>query len=306
MPDDTIGFIGLGIMGAPMAANLRRAGYRLVVHNRTRAKAEEFASSENAGAEVADAPKDVAERTDVVITMLPDSPDVEQVYLGDDGVIAGTHDGQLLIDMSSIAPSVARAVFDAASAVGAAALDAPVSGGDVGAREGTLSIMVGGPSEAFDRARPLFEVLGKTVVRLGDAGAGQTAKACNQILVAVTIEAVSEALVLASKAGVDPAKLIDVLSGGLAGNKVMEVRRRNFLEHDFTPGFKLALHHKDLGIALRTARELDVYVPTTALVDQMLAALEAQGEGGLDHSALLTVIEQQSAHRINGETTPPG
>ena len=301
MPDKTIGFIGLGIMGAPMAANLRRAGYPLVVHNRTRAKAEEFASSgspQNTDAEVADTPREVAERSDVVITMLPDSPDVEQVYLGEDGVIAGARRGQLLIDMSSIAPAVARAVFDAASDVGAEALDAPVSGGDVGAREGTLSIMVGGPSEAFDRARPLFEVLGKTVVHLGDAGAGQTAKACNQILVAVTIEAVSEALVLASKAGVDPAKLLDVLSGGLAGNKVMEVRRRNFLEHDFTPGFKIALHHKDLGIALRTARELDVFVPTTALVDQMLAALEAQGDGGLDHSALLTLIEQQSAHKI--------
>ena len=145
--------------------------------------------------------------------------------------------------------------------------------------------------------------MGKTIVRLGEAGAGQTAKACNQILVAVTIEAVSEALVLASKAGVDPERLLEVLSGGLAGNRVMEVRRRNFLEHDFTPGFKIALHHKDLGIALRTARELDVYVPTTALVDQMLAALEAAGDGGLDHSALLTVIEQQSAHRISGSST---
>ncbi len=296
MPENTIGFIGLGIMGAPMAANLRRAGYQLVVHNRTPSKVEQFVSEE--GGEAAATPKEVAERTEVVITMLPDSPDVEQVYLGEDGVIAGAREGQLLIDMSSIAPAVAKAVFEAASAVGAAALDAPVSGGDVGAREGTLSIMVGGPEDAFKRALPLFEVLGKTILRLGEAGAGQTAKACNQILVAVTIEAVSEALVLASKAGVDPAKLIDVLSGGLAGNKVMEVRRRNFLEHDFTPGFKVALHHKDLGIALRTARELDVYVPTTALVDQMLAALEAAGEGGLDHSALLTVIEQQSSHRI--------
>jgi 2-hydroxy-3-oxopropionate reductase len=230
--------------------------------------------------------------------MLPDSPDVEQVYLGEDGVIAGAGAGMLLIDMSSIAPAVSRAVASAAADVGAVALDAPVSGGDVGARDGTLSIMVGGPEDAFERALPLFEVLGKTIVRLGEAGAGQTAKACNQILVAVTIEAVSEALVLASKAGVDPERLIEVLSGGLAGNKVMEVRRRNFLEHDFTPGFKLALHHKDLGIALRTARELGVYVPTTAIVDQMLAALEAAGDGGLDHSALLTVIEQQSSHRI--------
>lgn len=296
MPEESIGFIGLGIMGRPMALNLLRAGYSLVVHNRTRAKEEELVSE---GARAAASPREVASQCDVLITMLPDSPDVEQVYLGgDDGVIAGARSGQLLIDMSSIAPAVARAVCDAAREVGADALDAPVSGGDVGAREGTLSIMVGGSDDAFKRAAPLFDVLGKTVVHMGDAGAGQTAKACNQILVAVTIEAVSEALVLASKAGVDPDRLIEVLSGGLAGNKVMEVRRRNFLEHDFTPGFKLELHHKDLGIALRTARELGVYVPTTAIVDQMLAALQAAGDGGLDHSALLKVIEEGSRHQI--------
>lgn len=292
---ETVGFIGLGIMGRPMALNLLRAGYPLVVHNRTRAKEKELVE---AGAKSAATPHEIAEQAEIVITMLPDSPDVEQVYLGDDGIIGAAREGQLLIDMSSIAPAVAQAVADAAREAGADALDAPVSGGDVGARDGTLSIMVGGPDEAFERARPLFDVLGKTVVHLGGAGAGQTAKACNQILVAVTIEAVSEALVLASKAGVDPDKLIDVLSGGLAGNKVMEVRRRNFLEHDFTPGFKLALHHKDLGIALRTARELGVYVPTTAIVDQMLAGLEATGDGGLDHSALLKVIEEGSAHQI--------
>ena len=296
MPEESVGFIGLGIMGRPMALNLLRAGYSLVVHNRTRAKEEELVSE---GARAADSPREVASQCDVLITMLPDSPDVEQVYLGgDDGVIAGARSGQLLIDMSSIAPAVARAVSDAAREVGADALDAPVSGGDVGARDGTLSIMVGGSDDAFKRAAPLFDVLGKTVVHMGDAGTGQTAKACNQILVAVTIEAVSEALVLASKAGVDPERLIEVLSGGLAGNKVMEVRRRNFLEHDFTPGFKLALHHKDLGIALRTARELGVYVPITAIVDQMLAALTTTGDGGLDHSALLKVIEQASAHEI--------
>jgi 2-hydroxy-3-oxopropionate reductase len=296
MPEETVvGFIGLGIMGGPMAANLLRAGYPLVVHNRTRAKEAELVAE---GAKAAASPREVASRCEVVITMLPDSPDVEAVYLGDDGVMAGTRDGQLLIDMSSIAPAVARAVAEAASRVGADALDAPVSGGDVGAREGTLSIMVGGTEEGFDRARPLFDVLGKTVVHMGPPGTGQTAKACNQILVAVTIEAVSEALVLASKAGVDPGRLIEVLSGGLAGNRVMEVRRRNFLEHDFTPGFKLELHHKDLGIALRTARELGVYVPTTAIVDQMLAALETTGDGGLDHSALLKVIEEASAHEI--------
>ena len=296
MPDQpAVGFIGLGIMGGPMALNLLRAGYPLVVHNRTRAKEEPLVSE---GAAAAASPREVAAASDLVITMLPDSPDVEAVYLGHDGVIAGAREGQLLIDMSSIAPAVARSVSSAARDLGADALDAPVSGGDVGAREGTLSIMVGGPEDAFERARPLFEVLGKTIVRLGEAGAGQTAKACNQILVAVTIEAVSEALVLASKAGVDPERLLDVLSGGLAGNKVMEVRRRNFLEHDFTPGFKLELHHKDLGIALRTGRELDVFLPTTAIVDQMLSALLAAGDGGLDHSALLKVIEQASSHQI--------
>src|SRR5437660_2382592 len=288
-----VGFIGLGIMGRPMALNLLRAGYPLVVHNRTRAKEQELVSQ---GAQASASPREVAAGCEVLITMLPDSPDVEAVYFGDDGVLAGARAGQLLIDMSSIAPAVARAVFSAASELGADALDAPVSGGDVGAREGTLSIMVGGPAAAFERAQPLFEVLGKTVVHMGEAGAGQTAKACNQILVAVTIEAVSEALVLASKAGVDPERLLEVLSGGLAGNKVMEVRRRNFLEHDFTPGFKLELHHKDLGIALRTARELGVYVPITAIVDQMLAALKAAGDGGLDHSALLKVIERASGH----------
>jgi 2-hydroxy-3-oxopropionate reductase len=303
MPEPTIGFIGLGIMGGPMAANLRQAGYPLVVHNRSRAKVDEFVKE---GGEAAATPKEAAERSEVVITMLPDSPDVEQVYLGDDGVIAGTSAGRLLIDMSSVAPATARTVAKAAEETGAEALDAPVSGGDVGAREGTLSIMVGGPEEAFERARPIFDVLGKTIVHVGGAGAGQTAKTCNQMLVAITIEAVSEALVLASKAGVDPERLIEVLSGGLAGNRVMEVRRRNFLEHDFTPGFKLELHHKDLGIALRTARELGVFVPTTAIVDQMLAALQAGGDGGLDHSALLTLIERESAHRITGDSTPPG
>jgi 2-hydroxy-3-oxopropionate reductase len=296
MPErETVGFIGLGIMGRPMALNLLRAGYPLVVHNRTRPKEKDLIDE---GAEAAATPQQVAERAEILLTMLPDSPDVEQVYLGENGVIGGARAGQLLIDMSSIAPATAITVAEAASGKGADMLDAPVSGGDVGARDGTLSIMVGGPEAAFERARPLFDVLGKTVVRLGEAGAGQTAKACNQMLVAITIEAVSEALVLASKAGVDPERLIEVLSGGLAGNRVMEVRRRNFLQHDFTPGFRLELHHKDLGIALRTARELGVYVPTTAIVDQMLAALKAAGDGGLDHSALLKFIEQSSAHEI--------
>lgn len=300
MPEPAIGFIGLGIMGRPMATNLLRAGYPVIAHNRTPAKVEEFVRD---GGEAASTPAEIASRAEVVITMLPDSPDVEQVYLGEDGVIAGAGAGQLLIDMSSVAPATARVVAQAAEEVGAEVLDAPVSGGDVGAKEGTLSIMAGGSEAAFERARPIFEVLGKTIVHVGGAGAGQTAKACNQMLVAITIEAVSEALVLASKAGVDPARLIEVLSGGLAGNRVMEVKRRNFLEHDFAPGFRLELHHKDLGIALATARELGVFAPTTAIVDQMLAALRANGDGALDHSALLKLIERESGHQIGTART---
>jgi 2-hydroxy-3-oxopropionate reductase len=301
MAEIKVGFIGLGIMGAPMAENLVRAGHPLVVHNRTRGKESRLVEM---GATAAASPSEVASASDIVITMLPDSPDVETVYFGDDGVIDGAHAGQLLIDMSSVAPATARAVAAAAAVVGASALDAPVSGGDIGARAGTLSIMVGGDEEAFDRALPLLETLGSTVVRMGGAGAGQTAKACNQLLVALIIEAVSEALVLASKAGVDPDRLIEVLSGGLAGNRVMEVRKRNLLDHDFTPGFRVDLHHKDLGIALRLARELDVDAPATLAVERMFAELRASGRGGDDHTALLTLLEARSAHRVGDAPEP--
>jgi 2-hydroxy-3-oxopropionate reductase len=200
--------------------------------------------------------------------------------------------------MSSISPVVTTELAAQARERGAGYVDAPVSGGDVGAREGTLSIMAGGSDADVERARPLFEVLGKTVVHVGDVGAGQVTKACNQIVVALSIEAVSEALVLASKAGVDPAKVLDVLGGGLAANRVMEVRRRNFLEHDFTPGFRIDLHHKDLGIALAAGREYGVPLPVTALVDQMLQALRRRGSGSEDHSALLRVIEDWAQHEI--------
>lgn len=298
MSDETIGFIGLGIMGRPMAHNLLAAGRAVVVHNRSRGPVDELVA---AGAEAADTPRQVAERSDVVITMLPDAPDVEAVLRGVDGVLAGTRAGQLLIDMSSISPPVATALAAEAAERGAVMLDAPVSGGDVGAQEGTLSIMVGGSDEGFDRAQPIFDVLGKMVVHVGAEGAGQVVKACNQIVVALTIQAVSEALVLGSKAGVAPETILQVLSGGLAGSKVIEVRGRNFLEHDFTPGFKVDLHRKDLGIALDAAREYSVVLPVTALVTQMLESLRNHGHGGSDHSSLLTVVEGLAQYEIGTE-----
>ena len=237
---ETIGFIGLGVMGEPMARNLVDAGHSLVVHSRSPEPVEALAE---AGAETASGPREVAEKADVVITMLPDSPAVETVVLGEDGVLAGASEGDLLIDMSTIHPTLSVTVAESAAERGVAALDAPVSGGDVGAQKGELSIMVGGEADAFERARPLFDVLGKTVVHVGESGAGQVVKACNQVVVAITIAAVSEALVLGSKAGVDPEQILDVLGGGMAQNKVVEMRRSNFLEHDFTPGFRIDLHH---------------------------------------------------------------
>jgi 2-hydroxy-3-oxopropionate reductase len=297
---ETVGFIGLGVMGAPMAGNLVDAGHSLVVHSRSPEPVEALAE---AGAETAQSPREVAERADVVITMLPDSPAVEAVVLGDEGVLAGASEGDLLVDMSTIHPTVSVAIAQAATERGVAALDAPVSGGDVGARQGTLSIMVGGEAADFERARPLFEVLGKTIVHVGEAGAGQVVKACNQVVVAVTIAAVSEALVLGSKAGVDPEQILDVLGGGLAANKVMEMRRSNFLEHDFTPGFRIDLHHKDLNIALESGDAYGVPLAVTGIVQQYMRALRAKGHGGDDHSGLLRLVEELAAHRIGSELT---
>jgi 2-hydroxy-3-oxopropionate reductase len=290
---ETVGFIGLGIMGKPMAENLIEAGYDLVAYNRTSEKAGELD-----GATVAETPREVAEQSDITITMLPDSPQVEEVLAGEDGVLEGIKEGALIVDMSTISPVVTEELSEKAKEKGASMLDAPVSGGDVGAIEGTLSIMVGGSEGDFERARPLFEVMGGTVTHVGPVGTGQVVKAANQIVVALTIEAVSEALVLGSKGGVEPEKILDVLSGWLAGNKVMEVKREKFLLHTFDPGFRSELHHKDLGIALAAAREYGVALPVTAIVDQMLLAMGKKGWGGEDHSALLRVIEDLSQHEI--------
>jgi 2-hydroxy-3-oxopropionate reductase len=290
---DAVGFIGLGIMGRPMAENLIEAGHELVAYNRTREKAEDLD-----GATVAETPREVAERSDIIITMLPDSPQVEEVLAGEDGVLEGVKEGALIVDMSTISPVVTEELAGEAEERGASMLDAPVSGGDVGAIDGTLSIMVGGSEEDFGRALPLFEVMGKTVTHVGPVGTGQVVKAANQIVVALTIEAVSEALVLGSKAGVSPEKILDVLGGGLAGNKVMEVKREKMLEHSFDPGFRVELHHKDLGIALAAGREYGVNLPVTAVVDQMFETLKMLGRGDQDHSALLTLIEESSGHEI--------
>jgi 2-hydroxy-3-oxopropionate reductase len=290
---DTVGFVGLGIMGKPMAENLVEAGYDLVVYNRTREKAEELA-----GVQVAGSPREVAENSDIIITMLPDSPQVEEVLAGEDGVFEGIKDGALIVDMSTISPVVTEELSEKAREQGASMLDAPVSGGDVGAIDGTLSIMVGGSDEDFGRALPLFEVMGDTVIHVGPVGTGQVVKAANQIVVALTIEAVSEALVLGSRGGVAPEKILDVLGGGLAGNKVMEVKREKMLDHSFDPGFKVELHHKDLGIALAAGREYGVTLPVTAIVDQMLQDLITNGRGDRDHSALLTLVEESSGHEI--------
>jgi 2-hydroxy-3-oxopropionate reductase len=291
----TIGFIGLGIMGRPMAHNVLKAGFPLVVQNRHQAVTDEFLA---AGARASAQPRDIAASCDVVITMLPGPAQVEEVLVGPGGIIEGAHAGLVVIDMSTIAPVVASTLAARLAEPGITMLDAPVSGGDTGAIAGTLSIMVGGDEETFRRCMSIFQALGKTIVHVGGNGAGQIVKACNQIVVALVIEAVSEALVLGSKAGLDPAKILQVLGGGLAANRVMELRGASMLAHDFTPGGRVRFHHKDLGFALETARRFGVSLPATALVDQMFAALEVKGRGDLDHSALLTYVEDLAAHRI--------
>jgi 2-hydroxy-3-oxopropionate reductase len=289
--EKAVGFVGLGIMGAFMAGNLLEAGHELVVHNRTRTKAERLAQR---GARAADSPREVAEGSDVIITMLPGPPQVEEVVAGDGGLLEGAREGSLIIDMSTSSPILAQELARAARNKAVGMLDAPVSGGDVGARDGTLSIMVGGEENDFERARPLFRVMGETVVHVGGVGAGQVVKACNQIVVALVIEAIAEALVLGSKAGVDPDRVVEVLSGGLASNKVLEVKGEKFLSHEFAPGGKVEYHRKDLGIALEAGREYEVTLPVAAFVDQMFGVLEAKGRGGWDHSALLTLLEERS------------
>jgi 2-hydroxy-3-oxopropionate reductase len=291
MTKPVIGFIGLGIMGKPMARNLIKAGYSLVVHNRSRAAVEELIKD---GAQAAGSPKEVAECSDVIITMLPDSPDVELVYTSDQGVFAGAKPGMLLIDMSTISPIVARKLAASAQDRGCDMLDAPVSGGEAGAIGATLSIMIGGVSSAVERAMPIFESLGKNLVHVGDAGAGQVTKAANQIVVGTTIAIVSEALVLAAKAGVDPAKVRQALLGGFAQSKILEAHGQKMLDRNFKPGFRIRLHEKDMKIALAAGFEYGVPLMVTSQVAQMMSAMDSMGHGDLDHSGLVKLVEQMA------------
>ena len=287
----TIGFIGLGIMGRPMAKRLLEAEYPLVVYDIVPAAVEEvIAAGAKAGASV----KDVAQQGDVVITMLPDSPDVESVAFGPDGVIENIRSGCTYIDMSTISPTVSEQIAKEAKPKGIKVLDAPVSGGDVGAINGTLSIMVGGDQETFDDVLEIFEVMGKKIILVGGDAAGQVVKACNQILVGLTLEAVAEALVLGAKAGVDPAKIVEVLGGGLARCGVLENRGMRIVNRDFEPGFRVRLHYKDLGIAMAAGNAYDVPLPVTALVHEMFKQLKLSGRGELDHSGIVTLIEDMA------------
>jgi len=291
----SVGFIGLGIMGKPMARNLLRAGHAVVVLDVVPAPVAELVAE---GATSGATPREVAAATDVLITMLPDSPEVEAVYLGPDGALAAARPGWLAIDMSSISPRVARELAARAEGAGAEMVDAPVSGGDKGAIAGTLSIMVGGSEAAFARAHPVLRALGTTIVHVGPSGAGQVAKVCNQVVVATVIEAVSEALVLGAKAGVDPARIVEVLQGGLASTRVLEMRGDNILGGRFDPGFRVRLHLKDLKNALELAREAGVVMPATVEVEQLMQRMRIAGRGDYDHSGLVTVLEDLAGIRV--------
>lgn len=286
--NSTIGFIGLGIMGKPMSKHLLDAGYAVVVHDINRNAVKEIVAS---GASEAFSPREVAEKSDSLITMLPDSPDVELVALGKDGLIDGVKSGMLYADMSSIAPTVAVKVAKELGAKGVRCLDAPVSGGQVGAEKAILSIMVGGSKDDFNAFLPIFEKLGKTVTLCGKNGAGQIVKACNQIQVAMNFVGMAEALVLGAKAGVDPAIIIKVLSGGYAQTRVMDVRGEKVVNGDFSPGFKSKFHFKDLNIIMKTALDYKVPLPVTSVVHELYTTMIAKDRGDFDHSGVVTVIE---------------
>ncbi|MEX0805996.1 MAG: 2-hydroxy-3-oxopropionate reductase [Candidatus Binatia bacterium] len=289
MSNPIVGFIGLGIMGKPMARNLIKAGYSLVLHNRSRGAVDELSKE---GAQTAGSSKDVAERSEIIITMLPDSPDVELVYAGEQGIFSGVKSGSLLIDMSSISPIVARKLAADADKRGCDMLDAPVSGGEAGAIGATLSIMIGGKTASVERAMPILQALGKNIVHAGEAGAGQVTKAANQMVVGTTIAIVSEALVLAAKAGVDPAKVKQALLGGFAQSKVLEAHGQKMLDRNFTPGFRIRLHEKDMKIALAAGFEYGVPLMVTGQVAQMMSAMKSMGHGDLDHSGLVKLVEE--------------
>jgi 2-hydroxy-3-oxopropionate reductase len=285
-----IGFIGLGVMGRPMAGHLIDAGHTLTL-NRVKPASQDLVDK---GGTAADTPKAVAEASDVIILMVPDTPDVEAVLFGDDGVAAGLAPGKLVIDMSSISPVATKDFAGQIEALGCDYLDAPVSGGEVGAKNAALTIMVGGSPEVFAKAKPLFETMGKTITHVGPSGDGQTAKVANQIIVGLTIQAVAEALTFAKRAGADPAKVREALAGGFANSRILEVHGERMVKRTFDPGFRIRLHRKDMGLAVDTARALDLALPNSAMVEQLMNAAIARGDGDRDHSGLILTLEALS------------
>ena len=290
-----IGFVGLGIMGKPMAKNLLKAGYSLMVYDVRAEPVEELVTD---GASMASSSREVAQVTDTIITMLPDSADSERAILGENGVLEGAKAGSIIIDMSSIAPLVSQKIAAEAAGKSVEMLDAPVSGGEPGAISGTLAIMVGGKQEIFDQCLPILNSVGRSVVRVGDVGAGNFVKLANQIIVAANIEAVGEAFALAQKAGIDPDLVFQAIRGGLAGSAVMEAKAPMIMDRNFNPGFRIRLHQKDLHNALLTGKDLGVPLPVTGLVQQMLGALMNQGKGDNDHSAIVNFIEEMAGVEI--------
>jgi 2-hydroxy-3-oxopropionate reductase len=291
MAQKTIGFIGLGIMGTPMATRLQQAGYPLVVFDRKPDSCTQFVAQ---GAILGANPFDVANQSEVIITMLPDTPDVEEVMFGQNGLLPALKPGKIYIDMSSISPKMAQRIGAASQEAGFEALDAPVSGGDVGAKNGTLSIMVGGEPQVFDEVLPIFQTMGKNIILCGEHGAGQIVKVCNQILVGITIAGVSEALTLGAKAGVDPAIIVQVLGGGLARCGILENRGMRMVEGDFAPGFRSRLHYKDLRNAVAASQDFGVPLVVTGQVHELFKEMVVKERGDLDHSGLLTLIEDRA------------
>ena len=289
-----IGFVGLGIMGAPMAGQLIKAGHQLFVYTRGKLPA---AIAESSATKCLSA-RGVAERADIIITMVPDTPDVEAALFADNGIAAGLGKGKVVVDMSSISPIATKAFAQRINTLGCDYLDAPVSGGEVGAKNATLSIMVGGPEAAFERVRPLFELMGKNITRVGANGDGQTAKVANQIIVALNIEAVAEALLFAAKAGADPARVRQALMGGFASSKILEVHGERMVKRTFDPGFRIELHQKDLNLALSSARALGVSLPNTATAQELFNSCVAHGGRAWDHSAMVKALEKLANFEI--------
>ncbi len=295
---DRVGFIGLGVMGAPMARHLLAAGFPLTVHSRSSPPVDALVAE---GAASASTPAEVASASDVVVTMVPDTPDVELVLFGGSGVAEGARPGSLVIDMSTIDPLATRRYAERLAQTDVAMLDAPVSGGEVGAKAGTLSIMAGGPEAAFARARPLLEAMGSTIVHVGPSGAGQVAKACNQLVIASAVEAVGEAFVLAAKAGVDPTKVREALLGGFASSKVLDLHGQRMLDAAFEPGFRSALMAKDGRIVLSAADGVGAPIPAFRAVAERLEAMLPAGRGDLDYAALVTLLEDEAGVVVHGE-----